>query len=117
MWLLNMKGIELPINILIIVAVAVIVLIALVAMFYPAFSGGSQVVTIETAKSQACRALIANKCPSAASVGVINFDANKNGFTYSVITEAQTNGDTLLALCSNYLQTTLDADCKKLCGC
>ena len=120
MWLLNMKGIELPINILIIVAVAVIVLIALIAMFYPAFLSGSQTVSIETAKTQACRSWIANSCSiSWDSIGVINFDADKNGKVWGTTTEAinPPEQDNIHNLCSNYLQTTVEADCKKLCGC
>jgi len=113
-----MKGLSLPINILIIIAIAVIVLIALIAMFYPAFFSGSTTISLEAAKSQACRALTANNCNVGVDeIGIANFDANKDGNTYNTADAAQSNGDTLDALCDQYLQTSNDDDCKALCGC
>jgi hypothetical protein len=76
-----MKGIELPINILIIVAVAVIVLIALIAMFYPAFSSGSQTVNVESVKNAACQVLVtAKNCMAATTtINTPDFDADQDG--------------------------------------
>jgi hypothetical protein len=127
-WLFVMKGIELPINVLIIIAVAVIVLIAIVAMFYPAFTSGSGTVTLDVAKSQACRALTASSClvdPS--KININNFDANKNGTINPGLGDGSptcgvtASGDNLWTLCHCYLGTGTDAqgcqDCKTLCGC
>ena len=123
-----MKGIELPINILIIIAVAVIVLIALIAMFYPAFSSGSLVLSSEMAKTQACRGLLANDCnihPN--GIPTYNFDANKNGIIGSGDSGAScgsgaTSGDNLWSLCVCQLQVPESVagctQCKKnVCGC
>lgn len=49
-----MKGIELPINILVIVAVAIIVLLGVIALFYSSWFGSTQPVGLEAAKSQCC---------------------------------------------------------------
>jgi hypothetical protein len=125
-----MKGIELPINVLIIIAVAVIVLIAIIAMFYPAWTGGSSTMTIEGAKSNACQILTeSKKCSVATStIGVVGFDANKDA-NHAIETQldaAVSAGDTLSALCDNYYQinavtagTASQAEirCKQLCGC
>jgi len=126
-----MKGIELPINILIIVATAVIVLIAVIAMFYPAFNSGSVTMTSESAKSAACQVLVeAKNCgkttPATNTYGirVNNFDANKDN-TPLAGTEAAypaaclpTGGnDNLARLCVCYYSITTEAGCKALCGC
>jgi len=48
------KGIELPINILVIVAVAIIVLLGVIALFYSSWFTGTGQISGETAKTQAC---------------------------------------------------------------
>jgi len=126
-----MKGIELPINILIIVAVAVIVLIALIAMFYPAFSGGSNVVSLDIAKAQACRSLAeGNKCSTSVNlvdIYVYGFDADKDGsndpgngafpipLPNPPCPTASAN-DNLLVLCVCHFNIG-SPDCRKMCGC
>jgi len=112
-----MKGLELPINVLIIIVLAVIVLIAVVAFFYPSFFSGSQTVGVESAKTQACRSLIAIRCTDSSLVGVINFDANQDGNIWNISSQALANGDTLLELCTNYFQTAVDEECRAMCGC
>ena len=139
-----MKGIELPINILIIVAIAVIVLIALVAMFYPAFSGGSSVVTTESAKSAACQILVGpKKCgattprpTNTSEITISGFDANRDGivgdnqkntinsgtganFPTTCSSPPATNydHDNLASLCICYYSITNERLCKALCGC
>lgn len=49
-----MKGIELPINILVVVAIAVIVLLGLVALFFVGFGPFGQQIAINAAKNKAC---------------------------------------------------------------
>jgi len=124
-----MKGLELPINILIIIAIAVIVLIALIAMFYPAFSGGSQTVSVESVKSAACQILVtAKNCNEyTKNINITNFDANQNGDldpgnswvigTSACGSGAPANSDSLAALCDCYYQINSESKCKALCGC
>lgn len=49
-----MKGIELPINILVIVAVAIIVLLGVIALFYSSWFSSTGPVTSQSAISAAC---------------------------------------------------------------
>jgi len=112
-----MKGIELPINILIIVAVAVIVLIAVIAMFYPAFTSGGGTVSLEQAKQQACRSLSEGyKCSTTIGLNTIlvdNYDVSGNGVPNE-------NVDNLLTMCTRIYRISganINSDCRKLCGC
>ena len=50
-----MKGVELPINILVVVAIAVIVLLGLVALYFIGFNPFSVTTALEAAKNNACR--------------------------------------------------------------
>jgi hypothetical protein len=134
-----MKGIELPINILIIVAVAIIVLIAVVAMFYPAWRNASGTVSSDVAKSAACQLLVERGCGRTSTVNtkditINNFDADKDGVygtdAGNVWTFPGTGGsgcanivagaperDNLAALCQCYYSVNSETACKTLCGC
>jgi hypothetical protein len=113
-----MKGAELPINVLIILALAVIVLIAVLLMFYTPFSTGSSTVSLDTAKSQACHSLISGYgCSTTVDLKLIavynyNADDDANG-------NMNTLQDNLQALCEHKYQipATDTAACRKLCGC
>ena len=50
-----MKGVELPINILVVVAIAVIVLLGLVALYFIGFNPISVTVSLDSAKNNNCR--------------------------------------------------------------
>ena len=50
-----MKGVELPINILVVVAIAVIVLLGLVALYFIGFNPFSVTSALEATKNQGCR--------------------------------------------------------------
>jgi len=118
--LLIMKGIELPVNILIIIAIAVIVLIALIAMFYPAFVSGGKTVSLDVARSQACRSLVEGyRCDTTtvlANIIVNKFDVDKDGSVNDIGTSDA--DDNLDNLCLTWYQTADDATCRKnLCGC
>ena len=51
-----MKGVELPINILVVVAIAVIVLLGLVALYFVGFNPFSVTTALEATKNTGCRA-------------------------------------------------------------
>lgn len=109
----DMKGIELPINVLIIVVIAIIVLIALVSMFYNPVNVGGSVVGLDNAKSQACRSLsVGYGCDKNADLDdimVYDFDANGDGNMDSE--------DTLMALCEDKYAIGDESACRQLCGC
>jgi len=114
-----MKGIELPVNILIIIAIAVIVLIALIAMFYPAFTSGGKTVSLDVARSQACRSLVEGySCITTATLANImvnKFDVDKDGSVNDIGTSDA--DDNLDNLCLTWYQTADDGMCRKMCGC
>jgi type II secretory pathway pseudopilin PulG len=116
-----MKGLELPINILIIVVLAVIVLIAVIALFFPSFYSSSQTVSVESAKSSACQVLANLGCVSNTnSITISNFDADKDGsldpgYTVGACQTTDAN-DNFYMLCQCYLNAN-EEQCKNTCGC
>ena len=98
------KGIELPINILVIVAVAIIVLLGVIALFYSSWFGGTGQISAETAK--------ANACNRASREGLCTTDTDTLPVTYKTYTN-------LDEFCQGEYGTTDDADanCLRLaCG-
>jgi len=131
-----MKGMELPINVMVIVVICVIVLLAVVALFFGVWNPFKTTATLETAKNNACQMLVSMGCPSnPESISVRDFDANRNGTVnddgtgtiswdsnHDCYSAAATNniGDNLASLCVCYYNlkgTTGPTDCEKLCGC
>jgi hypothetical protein len=112
------KGVELPINILVIVAIAVIVLLGLVALYFIGFNPLSVSISQDSAKSNACRDYL---------------------HQYPVCSNAGDNADAVTScslgvVCLNYPASTLrtlqnftnqyygcgadDQDCtRRVCGC
>ena len=60
-----MKGIELPINILVIVAVAIIVLLGVIALFYSSWFTGTGPVSSQSAITEACSQASRQTCTGA----------------------------------------------------
>jgi len=138
-----MKGIELPINALIIIVVAVLVLLGIVALWMSGWGGGSQGVTIEAAKSAACSELMRYYAGCTAkepyTIGISGFDADRDGspdmgtaaksWCWTATSPAgctakskcdgtiATDKDNLASLCSCYYNAWTAADCRRLCGC
>ncbi len=130
-----MKGVELPINILVIVAIAVIVLLGMVLLYYTGYSPFSSVAGIEGTKNDACRVLAQeNNCAKSTKDIVFDgsmlrqFDANKNNAMVATTVSAwgtlcpnaAWTGDNLAALCACYYGISTangESRCKALCGC
>ncbi|MBU5575366.1 MAG: hypothetical protein KQA40_02805 [Candidatus Aenigmarchaeota archaeon] len=78
-----MKGIELPINLIVIIAIALIALIGVVFLLSGALSTSGSTVSLQAATSQGCQELIrSGKCGEVMKIFEIqikDFDANKNG--------------------------------------
>jgi hypothetical protein len=107
-----MKGVELPINVLVIVVIAVIVLLAVVAVYFTGWTPYASSAEVETVKNDVCRQLVmghsCNEDPD--QIEITNFDADMSGTIDS--------NDDLQDLCDNYYGTLGDVDaCKALCGC
>jgi hypothetical protein len=124
-----MKGVELPINILVVVAIAVIVLLALVALYFIGFGPFSTSISIEGVKNAACSELVRRGCVDLTNTIGVNFDADGDGRvggvgTWTFLTSvcnvsppAVGAGDNLASLCECQYSRTSEAVCKRLCGC
>ena len=117
-----MKGIELPISTLIIIAVALLVLLGIIALWMAGWGGGSTGVSVDTAKAAACGVLMRNVsgCTTVDPDSIVfnssqypvpDFDVDQDG----VIREIA--DDTLRDLCDRYYRTSDDTSCRKVCGC
>jgi len=104
-----MKGLELPINVLVIVAIAIIVLLGVVVLYFIGFNPFSGSVSLTSLKSQGC------------SNFTLNYDCGRRGATTSNINlPGNSYGVTTLQdLCEDYLNVTPanTAQCAALCGC
>ena len=105
------KGVELPINILVIVAIAVIVLLGLVALYFIGFNPFSTTAGLEGIKNKACQALVqTNNCGVSTTTIQANYDVDGDG-------AIDITNDNLLAFCTKFYSRTTDAACKGLCSC
>jgi len=103
------KGVELPINILVIVAIAVIVLLGLVALYFVGFNPFSTTAGLEGIKNKACQQLVqASNCNVATSTIPVSYD---------VLADGLATNDFLDAFCAEYYGRPTEAACKALCSC
>ena len=105
-----MKGLELPINVLILIAIAVIVLLAVIVLFFGGFGGPAGTVTLSTVTSTACADWRNRNFPDARTISTSSFDANKDGSLDSGAdctgcTQVANNGDNLEMLGECYYGT------------
>jgi hypothetical protein len=114
------KAITLPVNILVIVAIAVIVLLGLVALYFVGFNPFSSAIGLEGVKNAACRQLVFGGCKKNTTDITVAYDANKNGVNDSGTNfnwATGTGDDNLAALCYNFFGRKDEKSCKQLCGC
>ena len=105
------KGVELPINILVIVAIAVIVLLGLVALYFVGFNPFSTTAGLEGIKNKACQELVqTNNCGVDTSIITVNYDVDGDGSIILV-------NDNLETFCAKFYSRTTEAACKALCSC
>jgi len=106
------KGVELPINILVVVAIAVIVLLGLVALYFMGFGPFSKAAGVEAVKSQGCNDLNPRAgCVTDPNTILVNYDVDGDG----VIAVAQDNLQTFAA---KYYACAADIACtKRMCSC
>jgi hypothetical protein len=103
-----MKGIELPVNVLVIVAIAVIVLLGLVVLYFIGFNPFSGSISLTSLKNAGC------------SNFSLNFDCGSRGgmTTAGIVLPDNSYGYTnLLALCQGQLGAANEAACRQVCGC
>lgn len=114
-----MKGVELPINVLVIVAIAVIVLLGLIALYFLGFGPFSELAGRESIKNNACVQYNQGGCTKSTKLQSVNYDVDKDG----TITPAEDNLYTLATTyygCTDDTTTTADEAetcAKRLCAC
>jgi hypothetical protein len=103
------KAIVLPINILVIVAIATVVTLGLASIYGVGYNPFSSAMTLESVKNIACRQLVFGGCKKNTTEITVNYDANRD-------TKIDSN-DTLFILCNNFFGRKDEKSCKQLCGC
>ena len=130
----KMKGMELPINLLVIVAVAVIVLLGVVALFLTGFQPiGETLTSSGSAKNNACSQWIGTGCTIAPeSILIYDYDANDDkdegsdaGSSFDWPdwdanenwNDVTNEDDNLAALCAYHYGADTEDECRAICGC
>jgi len=110
-----MKGIELPINVLIIVVVAVIVLLGIIAVYFTGWFPFAQTAGVDAVKNAGCRMVIYD-CDK--DLSTIVFDGSMAGLpTFDVTGEGTYDyNDNLAELCRIYYEAD-ETKCAEICGC
>ena len=131
-----MKGAELPSNTIVILLICLLIILLIFSLLFGVWNPSKNSVTQEIAKDKACQMLVSLGCfPSASTISIRDFDANKNGklndvgsppiiedtsrnWIYNDNCISTLNGDNLASLCVCYYSLYNDVDCKKnLCRC
>ncbi len=112
----NRKGISLPINTLVIVAIAVIILLAVAAFFMGVWTPSSGGMQELAAKNQACGQLMNIGCADAEA-----WQLQQIPFNYDYDGSGTTTDDNLLGYCKKIYPSLSGEElltaCKKICGC
>jgi hypothetical protein len=115
-----MKGVELPINVLVIIVIAVIVLLAIVAVYFAGWTPYASSAGVDAIKNDACRKMSYDCSKDPTTIEITNFDVDGDGSSGVDASGAPIDtGDNLQELCETYYDvgpTDLDA-CRRLCGC
>jgi hypothetical protein len=123
--ILNMKGMELPVNTLIILVIAIIVLIAIIAFFLGVYKPSKESLGLETAKDNACQMLNSLGCKFAPTgIAVSTFDADQNGEVGNtgnangICGDPAGSGDNLQMLCKCWYGVSDPTECMNtVCNC
>jgi hypothetical protein len=103
-----MKGIELPINVLVIVSIAVIVLLGLVVLYFIGFNPFSGSITLTSLKNIGC------------SNFTLSYNCGNSAIktTTGIILPVNTYGiATLSDLCTQKFGAPTESQCRTVCGC
>ncbi len=128
----NMKGVELPLNVMVVIAVVLLVLLGVLSLWMGGWGGQAFNVDLERVRSEACAELIRRGCAdtSITDIWIYDFDADQDGVVgdagdwFVICGQAPPGvpGDNLAQLCRCWYGipswgSTLQRECKKLCGC
>jgi L-asparagine transporter-like permease len=111
-----MKGLSLPIEMIVIIAVAMLVLVVISAFFMGGVSGPTNQINIENAFSTGCNSLRAQGCSNImSSINVPGFKQYGNGLTTTTkISEYNVNMD---LVCQLKFGLGKEEQCRVACGC
>lgn len=101
-----MKGIELPINITVIIVIVVIVLLGIMALFNTGWGSGSSILSTESVKNSYCQIFDAQECDDASQIKTPDIDSDKNGIV--------DGNDDFEDFCINYYN---GMTCQQVCKC
>ena len=74
-----MKAIELPINLIVVILIAVIILFSITSLYFSGWTAPAKIVSVETVKNNACRKLSTNCYGDVNLITIDNFDADEDG--------------------------------------
>ena len=100
---------ELPINVLVIVVIAVIVLLGVVAVYFTGWTPYASSAGIDAIKNDACRKMSYDCSKDPTDIKITNFDVDGDD-------DIDTD-DNLLTMCTMHYDTGTVEQCKALCGC
>ena len=112
-----MRGLELSINVLVIITIAVIVLLGLVVLYFIGFNPFSGSVSLTSLKNTGCSNFSLNYDCGRRDASTTDICLPKNNFLPAACTAATSNASNLYRLCTNFFNVTTDAQCKEVCGC
>jgi hypothetical protein len=119
------KGLELPINMIVIIALAVFILVVIVAFATSQIGGGVSSISLEASFSKACTAYRNDGCPNAGQSmsgpgqgqqGATTTSAGLIDVKYKQDVQGWGTGKTLREICTQKGLTT-DFQCRQACGC
>jgi len=117
-----MKAMELPINVIIIIALALIVLLSITALYFSGWLPGAQTISLESVKNTACRELSTNCNNDVNLITISNFDADADGTVDPGIGIGDCNDlggtseDNLYMLCKCHYNAD-ENECRDVCMC
>jgi hypothetical protein len=113
-----LRGVELPINVIIIIVICLIVLLAIVALFFGVWNPGKGTLTLEAAKNNACQMLVSMGCNQyPESISISDFDADKSDSGGCSFGGSSVSGDNLDSLCKCWYNLNSESCKTTLCGC
>ncbi|MEM5814210.1 MAG: hypothetical protein QXD77_00110 [Candidatus Aenigmatarchaeota archaeon] len=101
------KGIELPVNVLVIIVIAVLVLIALATLVATGVLS-MRPVQVQMEKNAACSAIVAGGCTADPATIKVGVDVGKVG---------DKSDDNFQTMCTEEFKATTPEACRALCGC
>ena len=107
---------ELPINMIVIIAVAVLVLAVIIALFVGAIGGEQNRIVVEQAFTKGCLLLKANQACDPARISDVTI-AGYRTTTNGIVEDPTSDGVYFYPKVCNLKGATSEASCAQLCGC